>query len=99
MNKKVKRSSIETTRLGILDGLNDLESNDLESNEFESEETKSKYIKEYKSKSSLDKKSKRSFMLTERQIEMIYLLKAKNPNKDLSTMVGEAIEKYFELNN
>lgn len=94
MNKKVKRSSIETTRLGILDGLNDLESN-----EFEPEETKSKYIKEYKSKSSLDKKSKRSFMLTEKQIEMVYLLKAKNPNKDLSTMVGEAIEKYFELNN
>jgi hypothetical protein len=94
VNKKVKRSSIETTRLGILDGLNDLESN-----EFEPEETKSKYIKEYKSKSSLDKKSKRSFMLTEKQIEMVYLLKAKNPNKDLSTMVGEAIEKYFELNN
>ena len=89
IKKKDERESIEKTKLGILDGLNELENSTEDSNHT---------TKEYKSKFSLEKKLKRSFMLTEKQIEMVYLLKAQNPSKDLSTLVGEAIEKYFEAN-
>jgi hypothetical protein len=39
-------------------------------------------------------KEKMSFVLTEKQIEMIYLLKTKNHNEDLSEIVGKAIEIY-----
>ncbi|WP_129596254.1 hypothetical protein [Anaerophilus nitritogenes] len=53
-------------------------------------------VQEEKSKGVKEEKSKRSFMLTESQIEKIYLLKAKYKEKDLSTFVGEAIEEYYE---
>lgn len=44
------------------------------------------------------KKIKRSYMLSEEQIEKIMLLKVKSKKKDYSTIVGEAIDFYFENN-
>lgn len=35
-------------------------------------------------------------MLTDSQIEKLYIMKSKNPNKDLSQIVGEAIEIIYK---
>lgn len=96
MAKKRNAESLKETGLGILEGLNTLEN----PTEIENkEEQKSKGIKEEKNIGVKEQKSKRSFMLTDSQIEKIYLLKSKNPNKDLSTIVGDAIELYFDKIN
>jgi len=38
-------------------------------------------------------------MLTNNQIEKIYLLKAKNNSMTLSEIVGQAIEEFYESKN
>lgn len=63
------------------------------------EEIESKRIKEEESKGVKEEKSKkkkRSFMLTDYQIQLLYVLKGEQIDKDLSTIVGEAIELYFD---
>ncbi|MFW6026490.1 MAG: hypothetical protein ACOCRX_09115 [Candidatus Woesearchaeota archaeon] len=77
---------------GIMDGLEDNENEKSKS----SKEEKNKRVKEEKSKSSKVEKKKRSFMLTSKQIEKIYLLKAKNNDMTLSEIVGQAIEEFYE---
>ena len=82
---------------GIMDGLEDEEN--LNSKEEKSErikDEKNKSSKEYKNKNSEEEKIKRSFTLTETQVEKIYLLKAKNSSMTLSEIVGTAIEKYYD---
>lgn len=86
MNKKSNLSKIGT---GILSGLQEME--DINSTGVKEQE--SKRVKEGKNNTA---KTKRSFMLTDRQIEMLYILKSKNKNKDLSELVGEAIEKLYD---
>ena len=84
------------TGLGILEGLSTLEN---PSDTENKEEQKKKGVKGEKKKNIKEQKSKRSFMLTASQIEKIYLLKAKNPDKDLSVIVGNAIDLYFDKIN
>ncbi len=55
-------------------------------------------LKEYKSKKVNKSKSKRSFMLTDEQIRMLYELKLKFLHEDLSTILGKAIENYYNSN-
>ncbi|MGC9080002.1 MAG: hypothetical protein ACP5G1_04660 [Nanopusillaceae archaeon] len=55
-------------------------------------------LKEYKSKKVNKAKSKRSFMLTDEQIRMLYELKLKFLHEDLSTILGKAIENYYNSN-
>lgn len=63
------------------------------------EEEKNKSVKEEKNKNfSKEKKSKRSFMLTEKSIQRLNMLNMALDNKDLSTIVDEAINLYFEEN-
>lgn len=83
MNKK---SNLDKIGAGILSGLQDMP--DINSGVKEQE---SKRVKEQESNT----KTKRSFMLTDKQIEMLYILKSKNKDKDLSELVGEAIEKLY----
>lgn len=52
-------------------------------------------ISESKSKKVNEQKSKRSFMLTDDQIRMLYELKLKFIHEDLSTIVGKAIEEFY----
>lgn len=87
--------------LGVLDGLQALDKlkgqiaiEDSESKEVKEE--KSKRVNKQESKGVNEQKSKRSFMLTDKQIEMVYLLKSKYKDKDLSAIVGEAIEEYYK---
>jgi hypothetical protein len=83
----MKDDKVKKKAKGILDGMNE---------DAESEEEKSKRVKEEKSKSSEVEKMKRSFMLTSKQVEKIYLLKAKNSEMTLSEIVGRAIDSYYE---
>lgn len=83
---------------GILNGLNEI-------NEMEEEQEKSKEEKNSKNKDTKDNekkskiaKKKRSFMLKEDQIERLYMMKAKDRNKNLSQLVGAAIDLYYEEN-
>jgi len=96
--KKRNTESLKETEtgLGILAGLNTLENPADTGNKKEQE---SKGVKGEKNKSVKEQKSKRSFMFTASQIEKIYLLKAKHPDKDLSVIVGDAIDLYFDKIN
>ncbi len=76
---------------GIMDGLEDHEE---KSNGVKDE--KSKSVNKGKNDSSKEDRKKRSFILSETQVEKLYMLKAKNKDKTLSAMVGEAIEEYYE---
>ena len=76
---------------GIIDGLEDSEKNSDKVNE-----EKSKRADTEKNNSLKDEKKKRSFMLTESQVEKLYMLKAKNSDRTLSAMVGEVIEEYYK---
>ena len=98
MAKKRNTGSLKETEtgLGILEGLNTL---DNPADTENKEEQKNKRVEEEKKKDIKEQKSKRSFMLTASQIEKIYLLKAKNPDKDLSVIVGNAIDLYFDKIN
>lgn len=82
--------------------LNSLESmDDLETKVYKSKgvkEENNKTIKEQNNKKTDEEKSKRSFMLTHNQIKELYELKQEFINKDLSTMVGEAIDDYYNKN-
>lgn len=62
------------------------------------EEENNKSVKEEKNKNSKEKKSKRSFMLTEKSIQRLSMLNMALDDKDLSTIVDEAINLYFEEN-
>lgn len=73
---------------GILEGLNDSES------EIKEEESK-RVNEQNNTRVNEDNKKKRSFMLTEKQIRLLYELKYSIVDKDLSTIVGEAIEMYY----
>ncbi len=75
---------------GILEGLNEESETVKEDNGIS--------IKEQKSNEAENKKKKRSFMLTEKQISLLYELKYNIVDKDLSTIVGEAIEMYYKEN-
>lgn len=59
---------------------------------------KSEKIKKMVKRKNSEHKSKRSYMLTDKQVEMVYLLRAKYWDKDLSDIVGEAIEEYYKRN-
>lgn len=98
MAKKKNIESLKETEtgLGILAGLSTLENPADTENK---EEQKKKRVEEEKKKNIKEQKSKRSFILTASQIEKIYLLKAKNPDKDLSVIVGDAIDLYFNKIN
>lgn len=60
------------------------------------QDTKDITLKEYKGKKV--NKSKRSFMLTDEQIRMLYEMKLKFLHEDLSTILGKAIENYYNSN-
>ena len=68
----------------------------MEDDDENEKEEKSKRVKEQKNKSSKVEKKKRSFMLENRQIEKLYLLKARNNDMTLSEIVGNAIDDYYE---
>jgi len=76
----VTKENLNKISKGILEGLED--DNNLKA-------------KEDKSKSVNNPKSKRSFMLTDKQIRMLYELKLELIHEDLSTIVGKAIESYY----
>lgn len=80
----MSNKTLSSISKGILDGLDSTETEAINS-----KEQKSKRVKE-------GKKKKRSFMLTEKQIKRLYELKYDLVEKDLSTIVGEAIEMYYE---
>lgn len=61
-------------------------------------EENNKSVKEENNKGSKEKKSKRSFMLTEKSIQRLNMLNMALDNKDLSTIVDEAINLYFQKN-
>lgn len=42
------------------------------------------------------KKTKRSYYLTDKQIKRVLLMNAEFMNKDMSEIVGEAINEYYE---
>lgn len=69
---------------GIIEGLED------------SPGEKSKKVNDQKNRPVKEQTMKRSFLLTPKQVERVYLLKAKNSDKTLSTIVGEAIDAYYE---
>lgn len=52
-----------------------------------------------KPKEDSDKKIKRTYMLTKEQLKALHLLKVEYPDKDLSEIVGEAIEEKLEKHN
>jgi len=79
----VAKEELNKISKGILDSLQDAEDITL---------------KEYKSKKVNKSKSKRSFMLTDEQIRMLYELKLKFLHEDLSTILGKAIENYYNSN-
>jgi hypothetical protein len=85
----MKNNNLGKVGAGILSSLEEME----DINSAGVKEQKSNGVKEDKSNTP---KTKRSFMLTDKQIEMIYILKSKSPKKDLSEIVGEAIEKAYE---
>ena len=86
MNKNIKNVGA-----GILSGLESL-------NDIAIKEQKSKTVEEPKSKKVKEEKSKRSFMLEHEHIRMLYELKQTFINKDLSVLVGESIEDYYNKN-
>lgn len=90
MAKNNVREKVKTLGMGLVEGLEQMESMEQDG----AEEQKSNGVKEEKSKKA--KKTKRSFMLTDQQIECLYLLKSKNPSMDLSEMVGQAIMDLYE---
>lgn len=90
MAKSDVRNKIRTLGTGLMEGLGQMDG--IESGNVQEE--KSNGAKEQKSKS--NKKTKRSFMLTDSQIECLYLLKSKNPSVDLSELVGQAIMDLYE---
>ena len=87
-------NNIKNIGKGILDNLEALE----ETGQTKADSKESKRVITEKSKSVKEEKSKRSFMLTASQIEKIYLLKVKFPNRDLSEMVGQSIEEFYNKN-
>jgi hypothetical protein len=91
MADKKRKNKAEGIK-GIMDGLEDVEEN----KNKRSKEEKSKRVKEEENKNFKEEKKKRSFMLTNSQIEKIYLLKAKNNNMTLSEIVGQALEEFYE---
>lgn len=58
----------------------------------------SKLVNKEKNKTVKEKKNKRSFMLTEKSIQKLSMLNMALNNKDLSTIVDEAINLYFDEN-
>lgn len=82
-----RKNTIQGKAKGILSSL-------AENNE--AKEEKQENIKEEKSNRVKEDKKKRSFMLGEKQVERLYILKAKNSDKTLSELVCEAIDKYYE---
>jgi hypothetical protein len=91
MNKKVNLNKVGGEIAGVLTGMENKP--DITPGVKEQE---SKGVKEEKPNSTKVEKIKRSFMLTNDQVELLYILKSKNPSKDLSEIVGEAIEKAFK---
>ncbi len=85
-------SKVRDKAKGIREGLEDGENNT-----DGVKEQKSKSIYTDKSKDIKEEKKKRSFMLPVGDIEKIYLLKGKNPDKTLSEIVSEAIKEYYKL--
>lgn len=94
MTKKTDVSSIKNIGAGILDSISGIE------------EQKSKVVNNEKSEIKeipdnnkvKEQKGKRSFMLSETTTQRLNLLKLCMNNKDLSSIVEEAIEVYFEKN-
>lgn len=87
------KKRFESMKGELLEGLSSLD-NKLENNNTSSNRTsKNKNIKKKKVVNNI--RIKRSYMLTDEQIEMVILLKAKLMDKDYSDIVGTAIEKYY----
>lgn len=74
---------------GIMAGLEEMESNGVI-------EQKNISVKVKKSKGIKEQKIKRSFMLTEEEIDMVYMLKMKFKKEDYSEIVGKAIREYYK---
>lgn len=105
MTKKTDISSIKNLGAGILDTISGIE--EQKSKAVNNEKIKSSLIQnEHANKSSStisnnivkEQRSKRSFMLTETSTQKLNLLKLCMNNKDLSSIVEEAITIYFEKN-
>lgn len=102
MTKKTDISSIKNIGVGILDTLTGIE--DEKSKRVNDEKNKSENIQENNFSSTIsnnrvkEQRSKRSFMLTETTTQKLNLLKLCMNNKDLSSIVTESIEMYFEKN-
>lgn len=82
---KNKFQSTKNIGMGILQGLESMDDISIKNDE------KKEDIKVVK-----NKKSKRSFMLKDSQIEKLYELKFKYIHQDLSDIVGLAIDEFHE---
>lgn len=93
MTKKTDISSIKNIGAGILDTISGIE--DQKSKVVNNEKSE---IKDAPNNKVKEQKGKRSFMLSETTTQRLNLLKLCMNNKDLSSIVEEAIEVYFEKN-
>lgn len=90
MAKKTDLSNLTNIGLGIWDTLQSGDSDVSKENET---------VKQQNNISTKEPKSKRSFMLTEAAIQKLNLLKlCSTDNKDLSSIVEDAINMHFEAN-
>lgn len=80
-----RERNIKSVSSGILSGLEEMNQSD------QVQEIKKEVVKVVK-----EEKIKRSYMLTEDQIDRVLLLKMKRKVKDYSIVVGEAIDFYYE---
>lgn len=92
-NKDMK-NSISNLGKGVLNLLED----DQPVNADNNANTETSDTKQKNSKTVKEIKSKRSFMLKESTVQRLNLLKLCSTDKDLSTIVEDAINKYFEEN-
>lgn len=97
-NKNLMNNITGTSHMikGSLSGLDDV-NNEVEEKETSLDSTNNQNataVEEDKQEN--EKKEKRSFMLTNEQIEMIYKLKIKFKGKAYGVIVGEAIEDFYK---
>lgn len=99
MAKKGDMTNIKNLGKGILDSLQGMEEESTDITEEKSNDVKEEKSNTVKNtKGEKEPKSKRSFMLKETTIHKLSLLKLCMNDKDLSTIVEEAIDMYFDKN-
>ncbi|ARC83076.1 hypothetical protein U732_69 [Clostridium argentinense CDC 2741] len=103
MAKKNVLEEVENVGLGILENLNSANTENPKRVKKEISQSVSEDInnnvKTQKSKSVKEVRSKRSFMIKETSIKKLEVLKLVLDNAELSTIVEDAIDNYFEENS